>query len=311
MGPLFFILFINDLFDFVNTELQNVKPIIFADDTNAVIAADNLQELNSKVNEALSAFSIWFSINDLAVNIQKTNVMLFQSTSGNRDVVKCTLNNIDITAVKNVKFLGIFIDSLLNWKKELENVANSIGSACHVLRSLRDEITIEQLKMTYNALIDSRLRYSVKLWGNSYQYNINKAFVAQKRAIRIIFRLSQLESCRNYFIKLGVLTVPCLYIFVTLCDIIKHPSKLETPLEREVRLTTRRKDIPFKGNTDRPKLNIYRHSSRYQAARLYNRLPMELKTINKLSIFKRKLKSLLVRKCYYSVGDYLRDGPDK
>lgn len=104
-----------------------------------------------------------------------------------------TLNGVEIVAVKSVKFLGICIDSLLNWKLEVENVANRISSACHVLRSLREEAKIEQLKMVYNALVDSRLRYSISLWGNGYEYNIRKAFVAQKRAIRVIFRLSQLS----------------------------------------------------------------------------------------------------------------------
>lgn len=307
LGPIFFIVFINDLINYIGSKIPDVTPIIYADDTNAIISASNIDELNDKINLTLQEFSIWFMNNNLIINSDKTNVMLFQSTCGKNEVLNVKLNGQHIETVDEVKFLGVNIDSRLNWKKELVSVTNKISSACYVLRSLRNEATISQLKMIYHSLVESRLRYSIKLWGNSYKYNITKAFVAQKRAIRIIFRISQRESCRDFFIKLGVLTVPCLYLLVLLCDMAKHPETVETDEERLFRLTTRRKDIPSKGGAVLPMLQVYMHSAQYQNTRLFNKLPLHLKSVSKYNHFKTNLKKWLLKKCYYSVNEFIND----
>jgi hypothetical protein len=88
-----------------------------------------------------------------------------------------------IVNVHDVKFLGVHIDDLLTWKNELASIESSISSACYVLRSLRDLVDRRHLKVVYHTLIESKLRYSVKLWGNSYDYNMHKAFVIRKRVM--------------------------------------------------------------------------------------------------------------------------------
>lgn len=185
-------------------------------------------------------------------------------------------------------------------------LTNKISSACYALRSLREEATTLQMKMLYHALVESHLRYSIKLWGNSYAYNIKKAFVIQKRAIRTIFRLPQEESCKEYFVKLGVLTAPSLYILTLLCDLLKHSEKMETSVETEIRLTTRRKDVPVKGDRISSKLLVFSHSARCQAIWCFNRLPLELKSISRLPLFKRKLKELLIKECFYSMEEFIQ-----
>ncbi|KAI5640470.1 reverse transcriptase (RNA-dependent DNA polymerase) domain-containing protein [Phthorimaea operculella] len=147
------------------------------------------------------------------LNSSKTNVLLFKTTARNNEkLVNITNNEEKVQEVNKVKFLGVYIDEHINWKPELLSIEKSISSACYALRSLREELTREQLKSIYFALVESKLRYSIKLWGNSYKYNIEKAFVAQKRAIRTIVRIPSYETCKPHFRALGILTVPSLYI---------------------------------------------------------------------------------------------------
>lgn len=243
-------------------------------------------------------------MNDLKLNLKKTQCLLFKSTVKNNDTVKVHLLGNKVDIVDNVKFLGVQIDAVLNWKKELEVVTNTMSSACYALRSLRDELTIAHLRIVYFALIESRLRYSIKFWGNSYQYNINAAFVMQKRALRTMLRIKQTESCRDHFKKLHILTVPCLYILVLLSHFIKNIHKFETEEQRHIRIKTRRKDLP---NFIQPKLNVVKHASRVQSVNMYNKLPVQFKNSMNPNEFKRKLKSLLLGKCYYSIEEFLKD----
>jgi hypothetical protein len=274
---------------------------LFADDTNAIISAENITQLNEKVNEVLKLFNTWFDANKLQLNCSKTNALLFKTTANNKDVLQIVTKDVTIHQVDSVKFLGVCIDSSLTWKDELLAVVNSVSSACYALRSLRDEVKLNQLKTVYFALVESRMRYSIKFWGNSYKYNIYSAFIAQKRAIRIMARIPQYTSCKCYFLEFGILTVPSLYILVLLTDLFKNLSELETPEQRKQRLESRRKDLLPSLIT---KLNVVKQSAGYQEIVLFNKLSVEMKSLSSVTVFKNKLKAFLLKSCFYSVEDF-------
>lgn len=300
LGPILFILFTNDLINYINSIFPDTQLTVFADDTNAIVEANDIQELSAKVNAVLKVFNSWFECNKLIINTDKTKIILFSTTARNKENMTIALNAFKIEIVNEVKFLGVYIDKYLNWKRELQAIDSYISSACYVLRSLRDEIDIKHLKMVYYALIESRLRYSVQFWGNSFKYNCQRAFVLQKRAIRTMVRISQIESCRPHFKNLNILTVPSLYILVLLVNFKKCLHTYETDEERQLRESTRRKD--FK-NKIVPQLNIVQHSPHYQAVRIFNRLPLDIKNIIYKSSFKSTLKAFLLEKCLYSIDD--------
>ena len=59
----------------------------------------------------------WFSINKLSFNVKKkTNFMVFGNKNINEEL-KIRMNNKDIIKGRETKFLGIYIDYMLNWKK--------------------------------------------------------------------------------------------------------------------------------------------------------------------------------------------------
>lgn len=304
LGPIFFIIFLNDLTKYIKNILPDADLIIFADDTSAVIADDNIETLKCKLNVLIAACESWFSMNNLKLNVSKTKCMIFRSTVRNKVLVDVESLGRKIDIVESLKFLGVRIDCLLNWKPELDSVTNTISSACYAIRSLRDVLSIAQLRTVYFALVESKLRYSIKFWGNSYEYNIKAAFTIQKRALRTMLRLKQTVSCKEYFIKLGILTLPSLYILVLLTHLIKNLNEFETDDERKNRVDTRRKDLP---SIIQAKLNVVKHSSRVQSVNLFNKLPAELKNIQNVNMFKNKLRAMLLNKAYYSIDEYCND----
>jgi hypothetical protein len=58
---------------------QGAKPVIYADDTNVLLTAEN-EELKTKINCTLDHTTGWFSAKGLTLNMDKTNIMKFTSS---------------------------------------------------------------------------------------------------------------------------------------------------------------------------------------------------------------------------------------
>ena len=67
LGPLLFLLYINDLPSFTNF---NVK--LFADNTFLSLESKNYKDLQKNVNEEMKNVSKWLTINKLTLNVSKT-----------------------------------------------------------------------------------------------------------------------------------------------------------------------------------------------------------------------------------------------
>lgn len=73
LGPLLFILYINDIVNCSNI----LKFILFADDTNIFHSDTNVFQLMTTINCELLKLSKWFKANKLSLNVKKTNYILF------------------------------------------------------------------------------------------------------------------------------------------------------------------------------------------------------------------------------------------
>ena len=52
-------------------------PIFFADDSNLFLEGNNLNAMQSRLNEELENISTWLKVNRLSLNIGKTQFMIF------------------------------------------------------------------------------------------------------------------------------------------------------------------------------------------------------------------------------------------
>jgi hypothetical protein len=62
LGPLLFLIYINDLPYIINKES---KPVLFADDTSILCCKTNFNELDIALKGILESINKWFSINSL------------------------------------------------------------------------------------------------------------------------------------------------------------------------------------------------------------------------------------------------------
>jgi hypothetical protein len=81
-----------------------------------------------------------------------------------------------------------------------------------MLRKLQYVVTEQALWMVYFSYYQSQLEYGIIFGGSSLV--MKSLFVAQKRVIKVMLKLSPRSSCREGFKRLGILTVPSLYIYI-------------------------------------------------------------------------------------------------
>jgi hypothetical protein len=77
--PLLFLLYINDLPGSINNSSNLSKLTLFADDTNIIFTHPNPKEFEDEINKLFEKIIIWFQINLLSLNLNKTYYMQFLS----------------------------------------------------------------------------------------------------------------------------------------------------------------------------------------------------------------------------------------
>jgi hypothetical protein len=124
----------------------------------------------------------------------------------------------------------------------------------------------------------------------------------QRRAIRIIAKLGYKDHCHEYFQKLNILTLPCLYIYKCLEHIIKNLDSYPT-LGAFHDYHTRAEAISFKTI----RLSKSKDGINYFCIKFFNKLPVKItKTINEKMLLS-KIKSYLIEKQFYSFEEFLEN----
>lgn len=183
LGPLLFIIYTNDL----PNCLINSKAILFADDTTIYISSNNMTDLYIKSNYELECLTEWFRSNKLSLNIGKTHYVVFELTPSQIPInMNIKIDNHIIDKKTCAKFLGMYIDSKLNWHEHIKFIKNKLNSSIFALKRVKHILSSDHLLTLYYTLIYPYLDYGISLWGTTHKTHTNKIKVMQKKSIRII-----------------------------------------------------------------------------------------------------------------------------
>ena len=108
LGPLLFLLYINDL-----PKISKKQTIfLFSDDTNICYESLSLLDIQKSVNKELRKIRKWLESHRLALNLDKKNFVIFQSTQNKPETqLKIKFGRRRMSQEPCVKFLGVLLDS--------------------------------------------------------------------------------------------------------------------------------------------------------------------------------------------------------
>ena len=199
LGPLLFILFINDIDNAVDT--VHFIMLKFADDTKGIHKVDSVEDAVS-LQKNLDSLFRWSSDWQLLFNFDKCHILHFGE---NNCCFGYTMNGTPLLCVEEEKDLGVLISNCCTPGNQVSSAATKANQVLgQLLRSFtyRDRYTFVNLFKRY---VRPQLEYCVQAWNPWLRTDIELLENVQKRAIRAVSGLSG-----SYEEKLAALKLPSL-----------------------------------------------------------------------------------------------------
>ncbi len=201
LGPILFLVYINDLY-----RCTTLFTTLFADDGTCLARNQNLLTLTTYVNSELNKIANWFVANKMCVNTSKTKFIIFRNPTKQIDneLAKLSFNSniigtpddpnkyFEIERIhnggqtKSFKLLGILLDEHLSFQYHIDTLCAKISKSLYIINRAKNLLPTSCLLTLYYALVHSHLNYCCTIYGSATKTRLQKLFLKQKHAIRII-----------------------------------------------------------------------------------------------------------------------------
>ena len=96
------------------------------------------------------------------------------------------LGSYRIEIVQKVKVLGVMFNEHMRWDDEVDMIVKKLSKVVGIIYKYRRTLPPFILRLVYNSLFYACFNYCFLVWGNTTITNINRLYILQKRAIRIL-----------------------------------------------------------------------------------------------------------------------------
>ena len=204
LGPLLFVLYINDLHCAIKYSLVHH----FADDTNLLLVNKSLKQLQKHINIDLKILQNWLKANKISLNASKTELIIFRHHNKKINYnLKIKLDGKILHQSEYVKYLGILMDSSLNWRFQSNALATKLCRANGMLSKIRHYVPPNTLRMIYFGIFHSIMSYGSQIWGQFLNPSVKKISKLQNRSIRIINFAHFRTPVNMYYKQNNILTL--------------------------------------------------------------------------------------------------------
>ena len=229
MSPVLFNLMLSDL----KIRENEIKISIYADDIAIWSSNKNLTLLQRKMQRAIDEIAIWCSLWKVDISAQKSAVIVFSNKQKND--VDLLLDGNKIKQYTEYKFLGMWFDHKLTWKKHILSVKDKCTKRLNLLRCIAGTSwggNGQILLLIYKGLIRSILDYGCELYDTACNSLKEQLDSIQYQALKVVtgaIHSTSLEAlrveCGELPLKYRRSTFVDKYKFYLLsCNIEKHST---------------------------------------------------------------------------------------
>lgn len=289
LGPLLFVIFINDLDDCVKLIIDLIKK--FADDTKAgkcIKNQKNTQELQDGLNKLYEWSEKW----SMAFNIKKCKVMHF---GRNNPKTKYFINGEELEEDEYERDIGVKISSDLKPSKHCQEAANRarvvLGQISRCFH-YRDKVVFLRL---YKQYVRPHMEFSSVAWS---PWQVNDISVLEEVQVKAVKMISGLQG-KDYVEKLKELGLWSLEKRRLMFDLIQMHKLITNighvkcnyrhPEVNPERTVTRSQTDSLNIIKERSNLEIRKNFFTVRTADIWNSLPSDIKSIRQVTKFKKRL----------------------
>ncbi len=216
--------------DFPNCTTLNT--FFFADDTTALKTGTQIVDVIIDVNNELKKMAAWFRANKMALNVSKTEYIIFHNKGKKIDLQGLNVQideNTDFPnpnpnpnppsphilericnqnlnkAGRSFRLLGVHFDENLNFNSHISILCNKLSRALFILRQVKKLLPQPAMKTLYFSLFHCHLLYCPIILSMASYTNLSRIFKLQKKAIRIISFSKNNTLTDPLFYQLGIL----------------------------------------------------------------------------------------------------------
>ncbi len=181
LGPLLFLLFINDIPKCVSKE---TTMRLFADDC---IVYRTIKTMQDQINlqKDLDALKKWADTWGMRFNASKCQVMRISRSRTPYERYYKLCNEI-LDQVDKTKYLGVTISDELSWSPHIENITSKANKVLGILRRNLKHCPTNLKETAYLTMVRSILEYACAVWDPHLQKDINLIERVQRKAARFV-----------------------------------------------------------------------------------------------------------------------------
>jgi hypothetical protein len=283
--------------------ILETSSVLFADDISVVYPCSNESDLKLNLDNILHKLDSWLSDHNLELNYSKTKLMQFRPYQKQPLNIEYSFNTTKLECIDTFSLLGLNIDKNINWKDHIQTISSKLSRFTYALYELKKTTDLKTATSAYYAYAHSIFRYGILLWGNST--NVNSLFILQKKCIRTLVNIKKTETCRPYFKKLGILTLASLYILEACTFVKTHKHFFLQAKDRHAKPLNLRHNNFLALPTS--SLKLYHSGPHMMCIKIYNKIPLTIKSTEPVNQFKKSLHKYLVSKSFYTVTEFFDD----
>ena len=281
LGPLFFIIFFNDLPYNLESEVDS-----YADDTTISATGSSVEEIGDKLTADCDKVSNWMRANKLKLNPDKTHILTMgtqQRLNTLPETIEVTMDNVVLEEdpSKCELLLGCQIAANLKWHQQVSRLLSKLRTRLTGLVYIKYICPFHIRKTITEGLFNSVMVYCLPLFGGLDKGHLKDIQVLQNKAARLVCHAPPRTRRSDLFAKLGWLSVNQLISYHTLLSVFKIRSTKEPEYLAQFLTNDNRNDRIVVPNQD---LTLTMNSFAFCGSAQWNQLPLHLRKAVKIGI---------------------------